>query len=185
MNLNLTPRQAEALHDLLAFGRVDVDNVLKTIENQLRAEIESNRHTTSCRNARSAQRRQRQAYCSAWPGYCRKCGGEGGHTDYEYRGECHGVQASEQVYEYCPHCIGQGICPRCGSTDNNFSEAECDDIDGNGMKCNLCDWQEGDPGAPEVDADCGCFEDAAENPYLLTGDELERTGDRRRAGMAW
>lgn len=157
MNLELTQRAIEALHDLLAYGRVDVDGVLKSVENRLRAEIETNRHTPACLAARSAQRRERQTYCRAWPNHCWKCHGEGLAT-WRENAAPHGSGESWPMenIEPCEHCIGQGICPRCGSDDNNFAE---DDSDGGNMKCNSCGWKEGDAGCPEVTDDCGCFED--------------------------
>lgn len=114
-------------------------------------------HTEKCLAAREKERIDLVAYEKRWPRYCRKCGAQGGHTDWEYRGECHGIPVSELVYESCSDCVLQGICPRCGSDDTNFLE---DASDGGNMKCNSCGWKEGDPGAPQVDSDCGCYEDA-------------------------
>ena len=121
-------------------------------------------HTDDCIAARNDERKALAEYESAYPNYCRKCGSEGGHTDYEFRGECHGIPASEQVYCYCPHCVDEGLCPRCGDGDTNFFSNDV--IEGGlSLKCFACGWQEGDAGAPKVlDLyDCGC--DAANQNF--------------------
>lgn len=155
MKFELTRKEAEVLYGILAYGRIDVDRILVGVENKLRAEIETGRHTEKCKATRLAEKKAFALYEQRWPHYCRKCDGEGGHTDYEYRGECHGVQASEQVFNYCPHCVEQGICPRCGSISNNFED---DDVEQ--LHCATCDWREGDVGCPEITDDCGCYEDS-------------------------
>lgn len=79
-----------------------------------------------------------------WPNYCRKCYGNGGFIDYEYRGEFHGVPASEQIYNYCTQCIESNECPRCRSQENNFYSAlDSDEVQ---LTCFSCGWKDGDPG---------------------------------------
>ena len=128
------------------------------------AQPKINGHTPVCLAAREKERTDREAYEKAWPGYCRKCGGEGGHSDYEYRGEFHGAPASEQVYIACPRCVDLNICPRCGvglkernAPENNFDQESV--IDGDEKaKCFACGWTEGDAGIHEIlnSYDCGC-----------------------------
>lgn len=122
----------------------------------------TNQHTQKCLAAREKERIELAEYENLWPRYCRKCGGEGGRADWDYRGECHGVPASEQVLDYCPHCVEQGICPRCGSISNNFEDDAVEQL-----RCYTCDWREVDHGAPEVlnPYDCGCYEDSLEKTY--------------------
>ena len=130
-------------------------------------------HTEKCLAAREKERAQLAAYEKQYPNYCRKCGGDGGRSVWEYRGEYHGAPASEQVYDWCSHCAGQGKCPRCGSEKTNFFEDAV--IDGDEKNaCYACHWKEGDLGAPEVvnDFDCGCYNDEAdanESARLLSG----------------
>ena len=84
-------------------------------------------------------------YKSAWPNFCRKCNGWGGHA-YDYDPSPAGVCLAPGTmtdFDPCPHCIEKGICPRCGGV-NPDPEAFCDED----YACIHCGWVQADGGRP-------------------------------------
>lgn len=115
-------------------------------------------HTEKCLAARAKEREALAAYEYKWPNFCRRCGGTGEDAWIENQAPAGGCHWGMMMSEPCPHCIGQGKCPRCGvEGQNNFEDCET-------LKCFACGWDEGMAGAPEVlnDFECGCYEDALE-----------------------
>ena len=112
-------------------------------------------------------------YETAWPSYCRKCDGQGGHG-YYYDPSPAGVSLSSgQMFDYdpCPECVEKGICPRCGN--QVWTE---DDFGSDLVTCSACGWKEEDPDAAPEQPECWCWE--IEEAALFRQTELEI--DQRR-----
>ena len=61
-------------------------------------------HSDACCARQDAARRWQED----WPQFCRSCYGLGGHWDG-------GSYWQPPDYDYCETCLGQNVCPRCGT----------------------------------------------------------------------
>ncbi len=101
-------------------------------------------HTASCTHARGAALAAAAAYQARFPGYCRRCGGEGWHYIPDTREVQGGV-------EPCPLCLELGCCPGCGAEHEALSEWGTASF-----TCPACGWaNDPHPGGPDG---CDCYE---------------------------
>jgi len=104
------------------------------------------KHNPSCDKAFEQHAHDVAEYFVAWPHHCKHCGGWGGAYGY-YDPSPSGVSlgsGSMLDFDPCPHCVEEGICPRCGR--------ELLDSDGFDV-CEHCGFDfyypEGEPPEPE------------------------------------
>ncbi len=75
------------------------------------------KHYRDCILAMKAYAKAKAEFEENHPGYCRSCGGWGGHW-YRYDPSPAGVSLAPGYMEdfaECPDCVDQGKCPWCGS----------------------------------------------------------------------
>lgn len=112
-------------------------------------------HSAGCIEYFSRNAEERKAFADKWPKYCVECGGAGGGYDPGSFNPYDGGTPPDSWQ--CPHCLEQGICPRCGS---EISDAILDQGEAAGpLPC--CGWNwNTDPGdaAPAIlhEHDCIC-----------------------------
>lgn len=69
-------------------------------------------HTDDCNALRTSRMLERARWIAHYPRHCQGCLGFGGHTT-------DGSLYEPPIFEQCPQCLEQGICPRCGAAGAN------------------------------------------------------------------
>jgi hypothetical protein len=64
-------------------------------------------HDLECAQETADIRAKYAAYVARWPNHCRHCGGYGSFY-------LPGTWTQPPEYDSCPHCMENGVCPRCG-----------------------------------------------------------------------
>lgn len=118
-------------------------------------------HTDQCKRLQNEIIKSRNEFDSAWPRHCKPCDAWGG-TESSQNHPFGSTTASEDMFESCPVCIANGICPRCGHQHNEEwnTNTELE-------SCMVCNWNwgknEGDTPRSEFSG-CECFcEDKVNN----------------------
>jgi hypothetical protein len=105
-------------------------------------------HTAKCLAQQAEMKRKHDEYVEKWPNYCRKCGGAGEVSRTENQSPIgSGLVWLETLYEFCEHCIGNAVCPRCGK--------QLPDESG---ECAHCGWDYGAEACPPagLEEPCEC-----------------------------
>lgn len=108
---------------------------------------DQNKHSPSCKALHDKWLKDKKEYEEKWPGYCRKCGGWGGHY-YTFDPSPAGLSLAPGTmtdYDLCSYCLENGICPRCGKAT----------LDEDGNICATCGWNSEMSGIME-EPECWC-----------------------------
>lgn len=110
-------------------------------------------HRKDCAENRTKWLIDRAYFTVLHPNHCRVCNGNGGEN-VRYDPSAAGVGLSTgfmEEFEYCPECVGNGLCPRCGGI---LFYVENKDV------CQMCGYTTDDKiFNPPAQFECYCYED--------------------------
>lgn len=96
-------------------------------------------HKPECQARYKEWQVEYELYMRRWPNTCRSCYGSG---DVE-------VNDGNEI-DFCPDCLGNEYCPRCGDEYDAFNTLQ--------PPCPHCGWQSGEEAHAPYDPECLCEE---------------------------
>lgn len=110
----------------------------KTIGKTIPASIRQVEHTPACRDWYLLNIGAIEDWRTRWPRHCKNCRGHGGHSYSQNQAPLgSGLTWMEPMFDLCLTCLGEYICPRCG-TDNGEPWGEIEP-----EPCPFCGWDNG------------------------------------------